>query len=86
MEKACMLQLKRESLKKLELKFCGYSECESLHSFGPASRPTYILHIVLEGKGIFVVDNKKYFLEKGQGFIIEPNIVTFYQADAYFPI
>lgn len=61
MEKACMLQLKRESLKKLELKFCGYSECESLHSFGPASRPTYILHIVLEGKGIFVVDNKKYF-------------------------
>lgn len=37
MEKACMLQLKRESLKKLELKFCGYSECESLHSFGPAS-------------------------------------------------
>lgn len=85
MEKACMLQLKRESLKKLELKFCGYSECESLHSFGPASRPTYILHIVLEGKGIFVVDNKKYFLEKGQGFIIEPNIVTFYQADAKNP-
>ena len=54
MEKACMLQLKRDNLKKLELKFCGYSECEPLHSFGPASRPIYILHIVLEGKGIYI--------------------------------
>ena len=47
MEKACMLQLKRDNLKKLELKFCGYSECEPLHSFGPASRPVSYTHLTL---------------------------------------
>lgn len=85
MEKAYVLQIRDEDLKNMTLKFCGYSECEPLHNFGPASRPVYIIHIVLKGKGIYIVDNKKYELKEGQGFIIEPNVVTFYQADAKEP-
>lgn len=85
MEKGYVLQLRNEKFRNLSLKFCGYSECKPLHSFGPASRPIYIIHIVLKGKGVYVVDNKKYEIVKGQGFIIEPNIVTFYQANSEEP-
>lgn len=85
MEKGYVLQLRNGNFRNLSLKFCGYSECEPLHSFGPASRPVYIIHIILEGKGIYVVDNKKYELDKGEAFIIEPNIVTFYQANSKEP-
>lgn len=85
MEKAYVLQIRDRNLKNMTLKFCGYSECAPLHNFGPASRPVYIIHIILKGKGIYVVDNKKYNIKAGQGFIIEPNVITFYQADSKEP-
>lgn len=85
MEKAYVLQIRDGSLRNMTLKFCGYSECNPLHNFGPASRPVYIIHVVLKGKGVYIVDNKRYNIKEGQGFIIEPNVVTFYQADANEP-
>lgn len=66
---------------ELYLCFCGYSICQPKHSFGPAVRPNYILHYVLEGKGRYKVDGRTYALEKTQGFLIEPNVMTFYEAD-----
>lgn len=83
MENSYVLRVREKNT--INFKFCGYSECEPLHSFGPASRPVYIIHVILEGKGVYTVDNKQYFLEKGQGFLIEPNIVTFYQANSEKP-
>lgn len=61
--------------------YCGFEKCASLHSFGPAIRPNYLLHYVLDGKGYYYVDNKKYTVSRNQGFLIAPNVVTFYQAD-----
>lgn len=83
MENSYVLRIRENNT--INFKFCGYSECEPLHSFGPASRPVYIIHVILEGKGVYTVDNKQYFLEKGQGFLIEPNVVTFYQANSETP-
>lgn len=80
-----MLQLKEKRFKDIYLSFCGYSDCESLHSFGPATRPCYIIHVITKGKGKYYIDGKQYTLEKGQGFLIEPDTVTFYQADAQDP-
>ena len=64
---------------------CGYSTTAPLHSFGPAVRPHYLIHFILNGKGIFQKGDKTYHLETGQGFFIEPDELTFYQADAKEP-
>lgn len=81
MEDSYVLQLLEPPFKELYLCFCGYSECKPLHSYGPASRPNYIIHYILDGKGIYQVGEQKYQLSKGQGFLIEPEALTFYQAD-----
>ena len=50
MEDSYVLQLLKPKFKDFHLSFCGYAECEPLHSYGPASRPNYILHYVMKGK------------------------------------
>ena len=69
----------------LYLCFCGYEKCEPLHGYGIAVRPNYIIHYILEGRGKYQVDGRTYELEAGQGFLIEPGVPTFYQADAADP-
>ena len=85
MEDAYVLQLLEPKFKEFHLLFCGYAECEPLHSYGPATRPNYIIHYVMGGKGIYQVGEKKYHISKGQVFLIEPESLTFYQADKEEP-
>lgn len=85
MENANVLQMKNRKFPDFYLCFCGYSECGPLHSFGPAVRPNYILHYIVKGRGIYQVGEDRYKLEAGQGFLIEPEVRTFYQADAEEP-
>ena len=49
MENSYVLHLSDHNFNDLYLCLCGYSKCEPLHSFGPAVRPNYILHYILEG-------------------------------------
>ncbi len=85
MEDAYVLQLSNRKFSELYLCCCGYSKCEPLHSFGPAVRPDYLIHYILKGKGRYCIGDVQYCLEDGQGFLIEPNVLTFYQADADEP-
>lgn len=85
MENAYVLQLTDSKFKDLFLCFCGYAQCQPFHNFGPAVRPNYLLHFILSGKGIYQVGEKKYYLQEGQGFLIEPEAVTYYQADGKEP-
>ena len=85
MEKSYVLQLPDKKFEDLSLCFCGYAECEPLHSFGPAARPNYVFHYIMSGKGIYKVGEQTFHLEKGQGFMIEPEMMTFYQADQKEP-
>ncbi|MDO4308781.1 MAG: AraC family transcriptional regulator [Eubacteriales bacterium] len=85
MEDSYVLQLLEPKFKEFHLCFCGYAQCNPLHSFGPAVRPNYIIHYVLDGKGFYQVGDRKYELSKGQGFLIEPETLTFYQADEAEP-
>lgn len=85
MEDAYVLQLSDHKFQDLYLCLGGYAKCEPLHSFGPAVRPNYILHYILEGKGRYYVDDIQYELQAGQGFLIEPEVQTFYQADQEEP-
>lgn len=63
----------------------GMEECASGHFYGPAVRNHYLLHYILNGEGIFEVGGVRYRVRKGQGFLIVPDVVTYYQADAVNP-
>ena len=75
------LENNNKDFKDMYLCYCGLEKCTPLHSFGPAIRPNYLLHYVLDGKGYYYVNDHKYTVTKNQGFLICPNVVTFYQAD-----
>lgn len=70
-----------------DLYFCGggRSVCLPDHSFGPDVRFNYLIHYIISGKGIFETDDLRYPLCQGQGFLIEPGVSTFYQADQHNP-
>lgn len=59
----------------------GTEKCAPGHHYGPAVRDHYLIHYILKGQGIFYVGDKTYKLSKDQGFLICPNIVTFYEAN-----
>lgn len=85
MEKAFKLEFDNERIGNLYLNNCGCSQTEPLHSFGPASKPHYLIHYVLSGKGYFRFHDKEYHLGAGHGFLIEPDELAFYQADEKDP-
>lgn len=69
----------------LNMYHCGTEACEPGHDYGPAVRDHYLIHYILGGKGVFYVGEKTYHLGKGQGFLICPHVVTYYQADLEDP-
>lgn len=85
MEDSYVLQVRERQFSDLYLCFCGYAQCSPRHSFGPAVRPNYIIHYILRGKGSYSVGGTRFELEAGQGFLIEPGVQTFYQADQEEP-
>ena len=85
MEKAFKLDFRNDKIGSLYANCCGCSRTEGLHSFGPASKPHYLIHYVLSGRGLFRFHDKEYRLEAGYGFLIQPNELAFYQADEKDP-
>ena len=73
MEKAFKLDFVNDKTGSLYVNCCGCSQTAPLHSFGPASKPHYLIHYVLSGKGHFRFHDKEYRLEAGYGFLIQPN-------------
>lgn len=63
----------------------GHESCRPGHSYGPAVRDHYLIHYVESGRGYFTCHGKKITVSAGQGFIIMPGDVTFYQADQTDP-
>ncbi|RUS46078.1 AraC family transcriptional regulator [Cohnella sp. AR92] len=70
---------------ELHLTQFGTEECIPGHDFGPAVRNHYLLHYIWSGEGIFEVGGTRYRLRKGQGFLICPEVVTYYRADSANP-
>lgn len=85
MEKAYKLEFVGEQTGSLYVNCCGLSRTESLHSFGPALKPHFLIHYILSGKGKFLIGGKEYPLEAGYGFLITPDELAFYQADEEEP-
>ena len=70
MEDSYVLQMKNPLFLDLSLWFWGMSECKPGHSIGPEVRPNYVIH---------------YEVQKGQGFLIEPETLIHYKADEREP-
>lgn len=70
---------------ELGLYHCGEERCAPGHSYGPAVRDHYLIHYIISGEGTFQVSDRTYYLKKGQGFLICPEVVTFYKADIQNP-
>ena len=64
----------------LFLCFCGIEDCAPSYSYGPAVRPQYVIHYIIDGEGSYTVNNKTHLLKKNQGFLIRPGTVTYYEA------
>ena len=77
--------IKKQYNTDIELIQCGTQKCAHCHSYGPGVRDHYLIHYVLSGKGIFRTDDNTYSLQKGNGFLIFPEELTYYEADAGDP-
>lgn len=64
---------------------CGIQRCGPGHSWGPAVRDHYLIHCVTSGKGEFVTEGKRYALGPGDGFLVKPDQIIFYEADRKDP-
>ncbi len=64
---------------------CGMEKCKSSHSYGPAIRDHFLIHFILKGSGRFFVNGKTYNIKENQGFLICPDVVTYYEADSEDP-
>ena len=72
-------------LKSINIYYCGHEQCPPGHSFGPAIRPHYLIHFILNGKGCYEARGKKHYLKQGDAFLICPGESTFYKADEQTP-
>lgn len=72
-------------MKELTVYYCGREQCKPGHSYGPASRPQYLIHIIINGRGRYHVAGNVYPLQKGDLFLIRPGDVTYYEADSQDP-
>ncbi|GGH71035.1 AraC family transcriptional regulator [Paenibacillus silvae] len=70
---------------ELVLLFYGWEACDPAHYWGPGVRDSYIVHYIHEGFGTVYMGDREYRLTKGDGFIILPETVIHYEADAHEP-
>lgn len=80
----CLEYLKKNSV-ELYLTYCGKEICEAGHTYGPATRSEYLLHYIIDGKGSFTANGSTYSLTRHDSFLILPEEITSYTADAEHP-
>ncbi|MET3938864.1 AraC family transcriptional regulator of arabinose operon [Paenibacillus sp. PvP094] len=70
---------------ELVLLFFGWQACDPSHYWGPGVRDSYVVHYIHEGWGTVHMEDKEYRLTQGQGFVILPDTIIHYEADAKEP-
>lgn len=59
---------------------CGMEHCAPLHSWGPAVRDHYLIHLVVGGHGFYRVGEQEYSLGPGDLFLLRPGQLAGYMA------
>lgn len=70
---------------ELCLTVCGIERCTPDKFFGPSVREDYHVHFILHGKGTLEIGGKSYKLQRGQIFVIPPDVETYYYSDREDP-
>lgn len=70
---------------ELYLQYWGKEDCVPGHTVGPGVRDIYKVHFIHKGTGIVQVGEQIFSLSAGQAFLIFPDVVTYYEADANDP-
>ena len=63
----------------------GRQQCAPLESRGQEIRVFYLIHLVIRGKGTFILNNRSYPVQTGDAFLIYPNMPINYIADEKDP-
>ncbi|MBQ9251546.1 MAG: AraC family transcriptional regulator [Clostridia bacterium] len=69
----------------LHMKTCGFQRCMPGYAYPRAAREGYHLHVVLAGKGVLQVGDRKFAIHEGQFFLLKDREEVFYQADLEAP-
>jgi len=72
-------------LPELVIEHAGMEQCAPAHAFGPTVREYFLFHYIFAGSGFFLAEGCRYLLQAGQGFMIFPDQVTYYEADRQNP-
>lgn len=59
----------------------GYQNCTPGWAYGPGARPYWLLHYIVNGKGILRRDGVIHHVNKGDIFVIPPYGEAYYRAD-----
>ena len=65
--------------------YCGKEQCSSNYCYGPNRRENYVLHIILEGKGVLETGGQVFSMGKSHAFLLFPNVEAYYRADSDHP-
>ncbi|MDW7659497.1 MAG: AraC family transcriptional regulator [Bacillota bacterium] len=78
-------QIGRTDPAELIVFHAGMEQCAPSHAFGPAVREYYLFHYIFSGCGCFEAEGRRYQLQAGNGFLIYPDQVSYYEADQKDP-
>lgn len=70
---------------EMSVLFSGMGEPVSGHFIGPAVHDHYLIHIVLEGEGVFETLGETHHCGAGDAFVIFPDILVKYEASQLRP-
>ena len=63
----------------------GNYACVPDYSYGPIIRPRGIIHYVVSGKGVLIINDQRFEVHENQIFYIPPEMSAYYKADHYEP-
>ncbi|NIK80391.1 AraC-like DNA-binding protein [Paenibacillus castaneae] len=70
---------------EMSVLFSGKAHPVAGHFIGPAVHDYYLIHIVLDGEGVFETLGESYPCKAGDAFVIFPDILVKYQANTDHP-
>lgn len=70
---------------EMSVLFSGMGDPVGGHFIGPAVHDFYLVHIVLDGEGVFETLGETYELKAGDAFVIFPDILVRYEASMHNP-
>lgn len=73
------------NIDNLQLTGCGHQDCSDMHSWGPGIRSNYTIHYIIKGAGYLECNNKKYYIQEGESFLIVPFDIIYYYPDPANP-